>query len=76
MLLGCGLMIVILAVFGDRLSSGWLFALVIGACVVPHLFMMRGHKNGHEHGDATPAATHVTSPTEDKPTNHKGGCCH
>ena len=75
-------MIVILAVFGERLSSGWLFALVIGACVVPHLFMIRGHKNGHEHGheddtqNATPAATHVTSPTEDKPTNHKGGCCH
>ena len=72
MLLGCGLMIVILAVFGERLSSGWLFALVIGACVVPHLFMMRGHR-GHE-THMTPTAEPET--TDEKKKHQGGSCCH
>ena len=81
MLIGCGIMILVLVVFKDRLTEGWLFALVIGACVIPHLFMMRGHKKGHEHGgdtqDTTATAVQSAMPTtEEKPTNHKGGCCH
>lgn len=75
MLLGCGLMILVLAVFKDRLTDGWLFALVISACVIPHLFMMRGDKHGaHHHED--PQAS-VTPPSDDKTPTHKGGsCCH
>ncbi|MCR4314110.1 MAG: hypothetical protein NUV84_02595 [Candidatus Uhrbacteria bacterium] len=75
MLLGCGLMILVLVVFKDRLTEGWLFALVIGACVIPHLFMMRGDKHG-EHPHEDPQAS-VAPSSDDKPTTNKGGsCCH
>lgn len=75
MLIGCGLMILVLAVFKDRLTEGWLFALVIGACVIPHLFIMRGGKHGdHPHEDPHVS---VAPPSDDKPPTHKGGsCCH
>jgi Flp pilus assembly protein TadB len=71
MLAGCGLFIIILAVFGGRLSSGWIVAIVIGACVVPHLFMMRGHdheKSTHSEGEK--------NKSKDEQSLHKGGCCH
>lgn len=75
MLLGCGLMILMLAVFKDRLTESWLFALVIGACIIPHLFMMRGGKY-REHTHEDPQAS-ITPPPNDKPPTHKGGsCCH
>lgn len=68
MLLGCGLFIVLFAVFGDRLSHWWLFALILGACVISHLFMMRG--NHHDrHNEAKPD-------TEDRNKHNKSSCCH
>lgn len=72
MLLGCGFLILAFAFFGDRISSGWLLALVIGACVVPHLFMMRGHR-GHE-PHVTPTAKPETD--EAKKTHQGDSCCH
>ncbi len=75
MLLGCGLLIVVLGVFGGRLSQGWLIAIVLGVCVIPHLLLMRGHhekKETHPHDDAT-AQEKEKSDT----SSHKGGsCCH
>ncbi len=75
MLLGCGLMIVVLGVFGDRLSQGWLIAIVLGACVIPHLFLMRGH-----HGKKGVPPQEETHPQEkeknDASSKHGGSCCH
>ena len=68
MLLGCGLLIVVLSVFGDRLSQSWLIAIVLGACVIPHLFLMRGH---HEKKEAPPQEK-----KSDTSSHHGGSCCH
>ncbi|KKW32446.1 MAG: hypothetical protein UY76_C0028G0017 [Candidatus Uhrbacteria bacterium GW2011_GWA2_52_8d] len=69
MLLGCGLLIVVLGIFGDRLSQGWLIAIVLGACVVPHLFLMRGHHQKKEVPPQEEEKSDVSSP-------HGGSCCH
>lgn len=60
MLLGCGILVLALAFFGDRIQSGWLIALVIGVCVVPHLFMMRKSRHHEDRKD---------------PKDKGGSCC-
>ncbi|MEK9130791.1 MAG: hypothetical protein AAB429_01615 [Patescibacteria group bacterium] len=71
MMLPCILLAVIILLAGDKLaSSKYLWLVVIGVCVVPHVWMMiKGHG---KHRDVDPQ----DKIEDEKPQHKSGGCCH
>ncbi len=80
MMIPCLLLLGFLFFSGGKLSSGYLWLIIIGVCVVPHIWMMlKGHGGHGGHGDAdTDEKTNVgeDSKTITKDEHKKGGCCH
>lgn len=90
MMIPCLLLLGVLLFGGDKLaSSGYLWLILIGVCVVPHLWMMfKGH-GGHgdadadaDSGEATPdggqgqTSEKTDSTKQPGKDEHKhGGCC-
>ena len=84
MMLPCLLLLGFLFFGGSKLfSGGYLLWIIVGICVVPHIWMMfKGH-GGHEGhsdtdmGDKTNNTSAKQSETKDGNDKHKGGgCCH
>lgn len=86
MMIPCLLLMGFLLFGGAGLSSSWyLWLIVIGVCVVPHIWMMLKGHGGHGNSINLPAEASAqagdTSPkqpeTKDENDKHKhGGCCH
>lgn len=78
MMLPCLLLLGVLFLGGGKLASSWyLWLILIGVCVVPHIWMMfKGHGGHGEHSD-TDASEETDSEGQPKKDEHKhGGCCH
>lgn len=81
MMLPCLLLAGILLFGGNTFaSSGYLWLIVVGVCVVPHIWMMFKGQGGHKDDDmedkvGDTSAKHLDKKDEDN--KHKsGGCCH
>ncbi|MDO8552287.1 MAG: hypothetical protein Q7S01_02015 [bacterium] len=74
MMVPCLLLIGFLFFGGEKLfSSGYLWLIILGVCVVPHVWMMwKGHGGRGFDGNSKAAA----SEQADTESHEKGGCCH
>ncbi|MFA6272905.1 MAG: hypothetical protein WC673_00200 [Candidatus Paceibacterota bacterium] len=89
MMIPCLILLGILFFGGDKLaSSGYLWLIVIGVCVVPHIWMMfKGH-GGHKDdemegksdlpvaGNTAPTGVALEKPSGEKDEHKHSGCCH
>ncbi|MDO8522592.1 MAG: DUF2933 domain-containing protein [bacterium] len=76
MMIPCLLLLGFLFLGGSKLfSSGYLWLLIIGICVVPHIWMMfKGHGG---HGDTdTEGKENAVEESKTKDEHKKSGCCH
>ena len=63
MMIPC-ILLVVIALFGSKLaSSNYLWLIILGVCVVPHIWMMLKGRGKHEDKDENDKSKH-------------GGCCH
>mgnify|MGYP003393103175 CR=1 FL=1 len=64
MMIPCILLVVIALFGGSKLaSSNYLWLIILGVCVVPHIWMMLKRRGKHEDKDENDKSKH-------------GGCCH
>ena len=81
MMLPC-LLLVLFVLFGGAglVSSKYLWLIILGVCVVPHLFMMFKGRGGHGDNDTEDKNNDTSvnqSETKDEDDKSKqGGCCH
>lgn len=75
-MLPCLLLAGFLFLDGSKLASSWyLWLIVIGVCVIPHIWMMfKGHGGCGGHGDTDEKTDSAERPKKDEHTH--GGCCH
>ncbi len=73
MLLGCGVVLLLLFVASDVIPSGFFLPILLGVCLLSHIWMMR-----RSHGSQTSedkSAQHVEKKKTDG-GHSGGGCCH
>ena len=73
----CLLLFGLLFFGGSKLISlRYFWLIMVGICVVPHVWMMfRGH-GGHGNSDDKKSATDSDKQPEEKNEHKHGGCCH
>jgi len=72
MLLGCALLFLFLFLAGNVVPVKILWPVLIGVCVVMHIWMMRRHGSHTQHGEQ---ATKAGVDEQKENTGHSGGCC-
>ncbi|MEK7140669.1 MAG: hypothetical protein AAB815_02675 [Patescibacteria group bacterium] len=81
MMIPCLLLLGVLFLNGGELSSsGYLWLILIGVCVIPYIWMMfkrHGGHGRHEDTDMTEKADTTSEKQSGEKNKHKhGGCCH
>jgi hypothetical protein len=81
MMIPCLLLVVVVLFSGGKLgSSNYLWLIMLGVCVVPHLWMMfKGHGGHGDNNTEDKINDASTKEPETKDGNEKskhGGCCH
>ena len=73
--IGGAVVLILLFFFSDALPAGILLPVILGACVLMHIWMMvRGGHGSHPSHDQEKQP--LDKGKQEKEDKHKGGCCH